>query len=250
MESSPSFWKETGLYVTKVRRMEGDLPVTAEGPCERPRSAAHSGVLISRKWNKTKSGPCAGSGDPRVGPGPAALNVRNSRARVPCLRWATQTEPLEGLSVSTASACLNRTSSIPLQPTLKTACCAGALLLNIANTLPASLRTRTAWAGDLPPLTGTTSHGGSARLCCISWAQGHLTSPRTEAKRGSPGGNVTTDAHGVSTPSDHSYFCPSTPTDQLKLDLFRTLSSFSVISGKQQKQIYPKKKKLITSING
>lgn len=117
--------------------------------------------------------------------GTSCPRCENSRARVPCLRWATQTEPLEGLSVSTASACLNRTSSIPFQPTLKTACCARALLLNIANTLPASLRTRTAWAGDLPPLTGTTSHGGSARLCCISWAQGHLTSPRTEAKRGS-----------------------------------------------------------------
>ena len=51
VEISPSFWKERGLYVTKFRRMEGDLPVTAEGPCERPHSAAHNWVLVSRKWN-------------------------------------------------------------------------------------------------------------------------------------------------------------------------------------------------------
>ena len=103
VEISQSFWKEIGLYITKFRRMEGDLPVTTEGPCDRPHFAAHNGVLVSRKWNTSRSRLCAGSGDPRVEPGPAALDLREKYTCSRSLSEVGHSQPLEGLSVSTAS---------------------------------------------------------------------------------------------------------------------------------------------------
>lgn len=140
--------------ITKVRRMEGNLPITAEGTCESPHSAAHSGVLILRKWNKSKSGPCGGPGDPRVESGPAALDLSQKHTCTRSLSEAVHSDRASGRVVSTASTCLDHSTSVPLQPTLKTPSCGRTLLLNIANTV--SLQTSTVWVGDLPPLTGTT----------------------------------------------------------------------------------------------
>lgn len=164
--------------------MEGDLPViAAEDPCERH-------VLLPTVGSSSQENGIKRRAD-RVGLETPELGrdqlprCENSRARASLSEVGLYRASGRALCLDCFCVTLNRTSLSPSSPLLKQLA-AARRFHNIANTLPKCLFGH----GQLGPVTASSNWDNLARGVRLDFAaslglRGHLTSPRTEAKRGS-----------------------------------------------------------------